>query len=402
MSGQAELDLVVAALTDPGCDPSKSVNEDAYLTAKGADGHLLAVCDGMGGLEGGRLASTTAIQILKSLYEGAAPETASARFLRQIIETAGRAVHALASHDDPELRPGSTCVALLFTPGRVSIAHVGDSRAYRLRNGAIERLTHDHSVINDLVMAGVMTPAEAQNHPDAHRITRALGMSAQVVVDVRELNDLKASDRFLLCSDGLTDLVSDDELTRILSLTEPDRLEQACVALVELAKQRGGHDNVTAVVAHVADPGAAHRGAQRPAPTEADAASHMPVVSASSTAEADATSRMPVVPASSTPIAPTVVLGDMSAARLAPTVVESALQPSRATETQPIAVPSSPMTAAMPATISTPVSARPRWDTSPQEGSPVPRSGARWLLVAAVFSGLVIFGLLVWALLHSS
>jgi PPM family protein phosphatase len=400
VSGQAEVDLLVAALTDPGCDPSKSVNEDAYLTARGADGHLLVVCDGMGGHEGGRLASTTAIQILKSLFEGAAPGTASARFLRQIIETAGRAVHALASHDDPELRPGSTCVALLFTPGRVSVAHVGDSRAYRLRDGAIERLTHDHSVINDLVMAGVMTKAEAQNHPDAHRITRALGMSAQVVVDVRELNDLKASDRFLLCSDGLTDLVGDDELTRILGLTEPDRLEQACVALVELAKQRGGHDNVTAVVAHVADPGTAQRGAQKPAPTEADATSRMPVVSASSTAEADATRRMPVVSAGSTPIAPTVVLGDMSAARLAPTVVESAVHPSRATETQPIAVPSSPTTAAMPASISTPVSAKPRWDTSHQEGSPVPRSSARWVFVAAALSGLVILGLLVWALLH--
>ena len=198
MPPQTAPNLLVAARTDPGCDPAKAVNEDAYLATRRPDATLLVVCDGMGGHEGGRVASNTATQVLKSLFEASMPATGHARYLRQLVETAGRAVHALASGDESELRPGCTCVAMLFTSTGAAIAHAGDSRAYMLRSGVIERLTQDHSVINDLVMAGIMSPTDAKNHPDAHRITRALGMSAQVVVDVREMQDVRTSDQFLL------------------------------------------------------------------------------------------------------------------------------------------------------------------------------------------------------------
>ena len=382
MAEPTDLQVSFAALTDPGCDPSKAVNEDAFLTTSSAEGYLLSVCDGMGGHEGGRVASSTAIQILKSLFEDAAPGSAHARFLRQIIETAGRAVHALANSDEPEqVRPGSTCVAVLLTHGRVAIAHVGDSRAYRWRNGKLERLTQDHSIVNDLVMAGVMTPQDAQNHPDAHRITRALGMSAQVVVDIKELTDLQETDRFMLCSDGLTDLVSDEEIARILSMADPAYLERACVALIELAKQRGGHDNVTAVIAHVVRAGNAQRTTQ-----DIDAA-----VTA-------ATRRMPTVSEGAAPIAPTLLLSDATVGP-APTVVERAVTAAGFNETQPIALASSP-TATMPS-VPEPAEARPAWDTRHKEVLGPPRSSAHWLLIAAAITGLVIIGLLIWALVHA-
>lgn len=381
MPSQAAPDLLVAALSDPGCDPAKAVNEDAYLTARRDNATLLVVCDGMGGHEGGRVASTTAIQVIKSLFESATPESVNARFLRQTIETAGRAVHALASREEAELRPGSTCVAVLFTQAGAAVAHVGDSRAYRLRGGVIERLTNDHSVINDLVMAGIMSPADAKNHPDAHRITRALGMNAQVVVDVRELHDLKASDQFLLCSDGLTDLVEDDEIARILNASQRDNLQRSCASLIELAKQRGGHDNVTAVIGHVVSPGASTAAGKVPVPTEADA-----------------TSVMPATTLGATQIQPTVVLSDPREARLPPTIVETPLGAPGAGETVTLAVPPDGRTD-ITAPAAPTAASNIRWDTSHREYAAAPRSGARFMWIAAIICGLVILGLLFWAAL---
>jgi protein phosphatase len=335
----------------------------------------------MGGHEGGRVASTTAIQVLKSLFESSLPEAGQARYLRQIIETAGRAVHALASGEESELRPGSTCVALLFTRTGAAVAHVGDSRAYRLRGGVIERLTNDHSLINDLVMAGIMSPTDARNHPDAHRITRALGMNAQVVVDVRELHDLRTGDEFLLCSDGLTDLVDDDEIARILGGTQHDNLARACVALVELAKQRGGHDNVTAVAAYVVTPGANQTEGTDPLPTETDATNVMPAT----------------VPAA---LHPTVALSEPKEPRIAPTVVESPpLRSSGATETVPLPIAQQTQVDTPRAPITQPGQAI-KWDTAQSDYAPTPRSGARFIVMAAAICGLVILGLLLWAIVH--
>lgn len=379
MTTQAIPDIRVAALSDPGCDPSKAINEDAYLQVQSPRASLLVVCDGMGGHEGGRVASNTAVQVLRSLFETSTPEAGEVRFLRQSIETAGRAVHALANEREPELRPGSTCVALLFTTGTVAVAHVGDSRAYRWRSGALERLTNDHSVINDLVMAGVLTAEQAKNHPDAHRITRALGMNGQVVVDVRELTDGRAGDRYLLCSDGLTDLVNDDEIARLVGAAPAEDLSRACVALVELAKQRGGHDNVTAVVAHVVDPGMRTGN------------------NLEGLAHADATNRM-TVPGSH-PIQPTIALEDATSdPRLAPTIVEAALHAPAATETLPVATVSSDnATAAMPAISAVPT---PKWDTSHGSSAPSPQSSARYLLLAVMVSALVVIGLIIWAIIR--
>jgi PPM family protein phosphatase len=372
--------LTFAAQTDAGCDPSKVVNEDAYLTCRAACGTLLAVCDGMGGHDGGRVASTTAVQVLQSLFETAPADAGSARFLRTIIETAGRAVHALATTDDEEYRPGSTCVALLCGRGAAVVAHVGDSRAYRLSRGRLERLTNDHSLVNDLVMAGVMSPQDAINHPDAHRITRALGMTAQVAVDVREIANLSPGDLFVLCSDGLTDLVTDDELVQILSMPKSNDLKSACSDLIELAKKRGGHDNISVIVA-------------RTEQLSTDTA----VVREPMANDGTNTSTMALPPTvASSPIQTTMALDEPSRKVIAPTIVEPALARNPATETQPLAVhansaPASPN----PAPAGTP--SQQHWVTQSLHGQPAPRSGARWVLVAAILSGLVLLGLVIWA-----
>ena len=376
--------LMIAARTDPGCDPAKAVNEDAFATCRATCGTLLAVCDGMGGHEGGRVASTTAIQVLQSLIETAPPDGASARVLRGIVETAGRAVHALAAADDDEHRPGSTCVALLFGHGTPIVAHVGDSRAYRIRNGKIERLTNDHSLVNDLVVAGIMSPSDAHNHPDAHRITRALGMTAQVVVDVRELSDLLQNDCFLLCSDGLTDLVGDEEIAQVLSKSSPFDGEVACSRLIELAKQRGGHDNITVIAAQVAQLGNAMAVQREPPVTESESTSAMPIQGSLGTAS----------------IQTTIALDELQRTVVAPTLVESLTTRVAATETQPIAVRSSGAPAGLPRPTSSVIAAQPKWDTQTLNRSPSPRSGAPWMVIAAIVSGLVLLGLAIWAFVH--
>jgi protein phosphatase len=374
--------LAIAAQTDPGCDPAKSVNEDAFVTCTAACGTLLAVCDGMGGHDGGRVASTTAIQVLQSLLETAPPDGASARFLRGIIETAGRAVHALAGPDEDEHRPGSTCVAVLFGRAAPIVAHVGDSRAYRLRNGKLERLTNDHSLVNDLILAGIVSPADAHNHPDVHRITRALGMTAQVVVDTKELPDLLRNDCFLLCSDGLTDLVADDEIAQILENPRLVDLKAKCASLIELAKKRGGHDNVTAVIARVNELGNATAAPHEPEATENLNTSAMSIPGAVGTM----------------PLSATVVLDELPRNVLAPTIVEAAVSKPRSTDTQPIAIPSSGAATVATRPVSATVTSQGTWDTQGISRSTAPRSGARWMVVAAIVSGLVILGLLIWAL----
>jgi len=376
--------LIIAAQTDPGCDPAKSVNEDAFVASQNACGTLVSVCDGMGGHEGGRVASTTAIQVLQSLMETAPAEGASARFLRGIIETAGRAVHALAAPEDDEHRPGSTCVALLFGRGTQVVAHVGDSRAYRMRDGTFERLTNDHSVVNDLILAGIMSPAQAHDHPDAHRITRALGMSAQVVVDVRELPELHKDDYFLLCSDGLTDLVADDEIAHILGeLSQPD-LDAKCSTLIDLAKKRGGHDNVTVVIVRVSQPGEGMANRREPNATESDGTGAM------------------LIPTevTSAPIQPTIALEGGPRAPIAPTIVEAVLLHQTAADTQPIAINPIHAPGAIQPTVPAAIASRHNWDTGSLSGSVAPRSGARWMLVAAIFCGLVLLGLGIWAVVH--
>lgn len=244
----------VAFLSDPGRDPSKQVNEDACAYRDTRVGHLLVVCDGMGGHEAGQEASNLAVQTILAMVEGAPEGLAPAQVLKGAIEQAGRAVYQLGGPGPHYGRPGSTVVALLIHDGGTEVAHVGDSRAYCIRGGEIHALTRDHSMVQQMIDAGFLRPEEAYGHPDANKITRALGLRETTDVELRpEPVAQEAGDIFLLATDGLWDVARPEEARDIvLSSATP---AEACAKLVELANARGGPDNVTAMVARVVEPG---------------------------------------------------------------------------------------------------------------------------------------------------
>ncbi len=242
----------VADLSDPGRDPAKQVNEDSTAYAASTHGHLVVVCDGMGGHAGGREASEAAVRAIVAEVDRAPPGTVAGPLLVAAVEAAGRAVFAVGGDQPAELRPGSTCVAALIHEGGAEIAHVGDSRMYLVRDAQAHRVTRDHSMVQQMVDAGVLTPEEAAVHPEANKITRALGMRAEVEVELRPAAlALRPDDVLVLATDGLTDLVSDAEIGPIVAERIAGGPELVCRALVDLANERGGYDNITVHVVRV-------------------------------------------------------------------------------------------------------------------------------------------------------
>ncbi len=244
-----------ATLSDAGRDPSKQTNEDAVAIAEMPFGVAAVVCDGMGGHEAGEVASRTAVQrILETLTTG---QQALERLLSTAIERAHAEVYALGGDAPIDVRPGSTAVILALSGGEALLAHVGDSRAYRLRARRAERLTRDHSVVEALLRAGAISDEAARQHPDANRITRALGIAAEIEPEVQAPLHVEVGDAFLLCSDGLSDLVEDHEIGELAS--DAATPEAACQALVALANNRGGHDNISVALLRVLKVSAAQR-----------------------------------------------------------------------------------------------------------------------------------------------
>jgi protein phosphatase len=236
--------LLTTALTDVG--RVRSANEDAFVIDD--DARMLAVADGMGGHQAGEVASATAIAALQSGLQEGHP-------IDEAIVDANTAIVERAS-GDPDLRGmGTTLTAAVFDDDHVLvIGHVGDSRAYLLRNAEFEQLTVDHSVVAELIAAGQLTEAEAEIDPRRAMITRALGIDVDVDVDVINV-DLAVGDRLLFCSDGLTTMVRDDAIADVLR-TETDR-GRAAQELVEAANSAGGADNITVVLVDVVDDDAA-------------------------------------------------------------------------------------------------------------------------------------------------
>jgi serine/threonine protein phosphatase PrpC len=234
-----------AERSDPGRDPEKQVNEDAAGRRETRLGHLCVVCDGMGGHAAGREAAELALTAIFETFE-LAPEGASPpQVLRSAIEEASRRIHTMRTSEIALGRPGCTVVAVLMHANGTEVAHVGDSRVYFVHEGQISRLTRDHSVVQEMVDRGLLTPQQAVNHPDGNRITRALGMAEEVDVEIRPSPvHHVAGDTLVLCSDGLSDLVEDREILEIVG-SEP--AAQAVGRLVDLANARGGHDNVTVI-----------------------------------------------------------------------------------------------------------------------------------------------------------
>ncbi|HWA72244.1 MAG TPA: protein phosphatase 2C domain-containing protein [Polyangiaceae bacterium] len=244
-----------ATLSDPGRDPGKQTNEDALAIAEVPYGMAAVVCDGMGGHEGGELASRAAVQrILETL---ASEKQATERLLSVALERAHAEVYALGGDAPIDVRPGSTAVLLVLCGQEAWLSYVGDSRAYRIRARTAERLTRDHSVVEALLAARAITPEAARQHPDANRITRALGIAAEIEPELLAPLRLSIGDAFLLCSDGLTDLVEDSELGELVGGAASP--EAACQALIALANDRGGHDNISVAVLRVLGVGTSQR-----------------------------------------------------------------------------------------------------------------------------------------------
>jgi protein phosphatase len=236
-----------AALSHPG--RRRRHNEDSYVV----EPPLFAVADGMGGAKAGEVASSLAAAAVQE--NGGDGESGEAR-VAALVEEANRRVFRRATEDREASGMGTTMTVALIEEGHVAIGHVGDSRAYLIRDGRLEQLTNDHSLVAELVRSGKLTPEEAESHPQRSVITRALGTEADVDVDTFSV-DAAPGDLFLLCSDGLTTMVDDET---ILAAVENHRtsLEEAARALVNAANKGGGEDNITVVffeVAGAAEPG---------------------------------------------------------------------------------------------------------------------------------------------------
>ena len=213
-------------------------NEDSYVVAP----PLFAVADGMGGAQAGEVASKLAAAALEETDSGSLH---GEERLVSLIQEANRRVHERASADPATSGMGTTMTVALVEGDVVTFGHVGDSRAYLVRAGRLEQLTEDHSLVNELLKSGKLSPKEAETHPQRSVITRAVGTDPDVDVDTFAVQ-AQEGDVFLLCSDGLTDMVDDEEILDLLDRYHDD-LDRATKALVSAANRGGGEDNITVV-----------------------------------------------------------------------------------------------------------------------------------------------------------
>ena len=250
------MEVKAFGVTDVG--RQRQHNEDFFLVQPEA--RLFIVADGMGGHAAGEIASRIAGESIAEFIlhtrdeDGTWPHAYNDRFkpstnrLLAALKIANSRVIDAMRRDSRLKGMGTTVVASLVEEGTMSLAHVGDSRAYLVRDAQMARITNDHSWVFEQVQAGMLTEAEAERHPLRNVITRALGGGASVVADASEI-ECRPGDLFLLCSDGLTGMVPEDEILRLLM--ENEDLEEAARHLVETANARGGHDNITAVLVRV-------------------------------------------------------------------------------------------------------------------------------------------------------
>jgi len=258
LSAQDNVSLDIAMLSHPGM--VRPHNEDSIF----ADGDygLVILADGMGGYNAGEVASGIAVNVVSS---GLLPELESGRdmakvdvqtglthaalLLQQQIATANKGIYETAQARPECAGMGTTIVAAVFYGNRVSIGHIGDSRCYRLRGDKFEQLTHDHSLLQEQIDSGQLTPEQAKYSLNKNLVTRALGIEAIVPADIAEYR-LEADDIYLLCSDGLTDMVEPTAVHNIVNENRAD-LKQAAADLIDLANGNGGRDNISVILIHV-------------------------------------------------------------------------------------------------------------------------------------------------------
>jgi protein phosphatase len=264
-------------------------NEDSYVV----DPPMFAVADGMGGAKAGEVASGLAAAALK---EAATDGKSGEERVTQLIQEANRRVFRRANEDREASGMGTTMTVALVEDGRVVFGHVGDSRAYLIRGGSIEQLTDDHSLVAELVRSGRLTPEEAEVHPQRSVITRAVGTEPDVDVDTFTIEP-EDGDLFLICSDGLTDMVDDGTIIDAIDRHRDD-LDEAAKALVGAANRVGGEDNITVLLVEVG--------------TEAEAADTQRAEAVE--VDEDTLSGLEAVPAVDTAVVPPEEAGPLAAA----------------------------------------------------------------------------------------
>ena len=246
----------IAGITDIG--PSRSNNEDAI--AWDAELGLALVADGIGGNNGGEVASSTVVRSIKSDLQTALnadrarPKARTgddqAALVQELVRRANQRILSMAARDPKLHGMGATLVIALLTEDAVVIANVGDSRVYRMRGGVLEQLTRDHLLVGDMVERGCMSEEQARNSRSRSFLSRALGMDGKLEIDLA-LHPVQSGDLYLLCSDGLTGVVSDEELAAHLQNSDAG-LRELAQGAVALANRRGGRDNVSAVLMRTA------------------------------------------------------------------------------------------------------------------------------------------------------
>jgi serine/threonine protein phosphatase PrpC len=241
-------DLQMVGLTDPGRVRNKNEDSIAQIPEAG----LVVVADGMGGHQAGEVASKLAVDVITRHILGTLAEAGTgngafeSKMIGDAIQLANRAIYELARQQPEYAGMGSTVVVTVFHGGKLWVGHVGDSRLYRFRDGLLEQVTLDHSVVQELVSRGLVTAEEARLSVNKNLVTRALGVDAAVVPDVGEqaLND---EDIYLLCSDGLNDVLADGDIEMML-IEYGRNLEAAARRMVDIANERGGPDNISVIL----------------------------------------------------------------------------------------------------------------------------------------------------------
>jgi protein phosphatase len=261
-----------AARTDVG--RARDRNEDSYYAGE----HVFAVADGLGGHNAGDVASSLAIEPIKALdrrIAGAKPDRVG-EMLTDTVSDANRAVFKRAQQDAKVRGMGTTMTAVAITDGSAHLAHVGDSRCYLIRGGALSQLSSDHTLVARMVQEGKLTTEQAETHPQRSILTRALGAEPEIEVDALEL-ELVQGDRLLLCSDGLSSVIGDDAIASVMAGATD--LDAGCTRVIDEANAQGGPDNITVIVVEVTGATAASAAAPRPEakPARARRARRFPV-----------------------------------------------------------------------------------------------------------------------------
>lgn len=253
--------LICAGMTDVG--RAREHNEDDFYLSDGQEA-LCIVADGMGGHRSGEVASAMAIKAIVEYYretmtdidfeseagDGQTESEVIQHRLKQAVQAANKSVFKAASQSELYRGMGTTIVAGFFAEDQVFLANIGDSRAYRFREGELSQCTEDHSLANEYVRMGILSDEEVEYFPYKNVITRACGLTDYVEVDIYS-EDLEAGDIYLFCTDGLTDMVRDDMVAELIQ--ESGDLEQTCQSLVSRANENGGADNVTLILAQIVE-----------------------------------------------------------------------------------------------------------------------------------------------------